>query len=164
KDGHLFNYTTTARSPGIAAIAEDRAGTIWVTRYRVNDGMGPLCRVAGERLICYGGKEGLVSRYGLGLAGQAGGTLWVACQVVCRCAAGAFTSYFNEQLTDPVADIGAVDVVVDPSGSVWASFDGVGPRLGVQHYADGRWTSFVVPGFDGSTVRSHALFVDRSRT
>jgi signal transduction histidine kinase/streptogramin lyase len=34
----------------------------------------------------------------------------------------------------------------------------------VQHYADGKWAPFVVPGFDGSTVRSHALFVDRQRT
>src|SRR5262245_55470860 len=42
KDGHLFNYTTTARSPAVAAIAEDREGTIWVTRTFVNDGMGPL--------------------------------------------------------------------------------------------------------------------------
>src|SRR5262245_51843843 len=28
KDGRLFTYTTTPRSPGIWAIAEDRAGTI----------------------------------------------------------------------------------------------------------------------------------------
>jgi signal transduction histidine kinase/ligand-binding sensor domain-containing protein len=164
KDGHLFNYTTTARSPGISVIAEDRAGTIWVTRYRVNDGMGPLCRVAGERLFCYGKQDGLVSTYGIGLAAQPDGTLWFACQMVCRFAAGAFTSYFAEQLTDPAGGGGAVDVAVDPSGSVWASFDGVGPRLGVQRYTDGKWTSFVVPGFDGSTVRSHTLFVDRERT
>src|SRR5215813_4229427 len=84
KDGHLFNYTTTPRSPGIAAIVEDRAGTIWVTRYFVNDGMGPLCRVAGERLICYGEKEGLVPTVALGLSAQADGTLWFACRMVCR--------------------------------------------------------------------------------
>jgi signal transduction histidine kinase/ligand-binding sensor domain-containing protein len=164
KDGHLFNYTTTERSPGIAAIVEDRAGTIWVTRYRVNDGMGPLCRVAGERLFCYGKKDGLVSTFALGLAAQPDGTLWFACAMVCRFAAGAFTSYFDEQLTDPAGGNGAIDVAVDPSGSVWASFDGVGPRLGVQRYTDGKWTSFVVPGFDGSTERSHTLFADRQRT
>lgn len=164
KDGHLFNYTTTARSPGISAIAEDSAGTIWVTRYRVNDGMGPLCRVAGERLICFGKEDGLVPAYAIGLAAQPDGTLWFACRMVCRFAAGTFASYFDEQLTDPANGVGAIDVAVDPSGPVWASFDGVGPRLGVQRFADGKWTSFVLPGFDGSTVRSHALFVDRQRT
>jgi signal transduction histidine kinase/ligand-binding sensor domain-containing protein len=164
RNGHLFNYTTTARSPGISMIAEDRAGTIWVTRYRVNDGMGPLCRVTGERLFCYGKKDGLVPPYALGLAAQPDGTLWFASRMVYRFAAGAFTSYFPEQLTHPAGDLGAVDVAVDPSGSVWASFDAVGPRLGVQRFADGKWASFVAPGLDGSTVRSHTLFVDRERT
>src|SRR5215468_6135952 len=83
KNGHLFNYTTTARSPGIGAIVEDGEGTIWVTRYFLNDGMGPLCRVAGERLICYGEKSGL-SGSGPGLAVQPDGTLWFACHMVCR--------------------------------------------------------------------------------
>jgi signal transduction histidine kinase/ligand-binding sensor domain-containing protein len=161
KDGHLFNYTTTARSPGISAMVEDRAGTIWVTRYRVNDGMGPLCRVAGERLICFGKKDGLVSTYGIGLAAQSDGTLWFACRMVCRFTAGAFTSYFDEQVADPAGGGGAIDIAAEPSGSVWVSFDGVGPRLGVQRYSDGKWAPFVVPGFDGSTVRSHTLFVDR---
>ncbi len=165
KDGHLFNYTTTARSPGISVIAEDRAGTIWVTRYRLNDGLGPLCRVDGEHLICYGEKDGLVPRYALGLAAQPDGTLWFACGgMVCRFAAGAFTSYFPDPLTDPAGGDGAIDVAVDPSGSVWAGFDGVGPRRGVQRFTDGEWASFVVPGLDGSTVRSHTLFVDRQGT
>jgi signal transduction histidine kinase len=100
----------------------------------------------------------------LGLAAQPDGTLWFACQMVCRFAAGAFTSYFDEQRTDPAGGHGAIDIAAEPSGSVWASFDGIGPRLGVQHYADGKWAPFVVPGFDGSTVRSHVLFVDSKRT
>src|SRR5262245_28066143 len=162
KDGHLFNYTTTARSPTVSAIAEDRAGTIWVTRDFVNDGMGPLCRVDGERLVCYGKKDGLVSTWALGLAAQPD-ALWFGCQMVCRFAAGAFTSYFDEEVTK-AAGMGAIAIAADPSGSVWASFDGIGPRLGVQHYADGKWAPFVVPGFDGSTVHSHVLFVDRHQT
>jgi signal transduction histidine kinase/ligand-binding sensor domain-containing protein len=165
KDGHLFNYTTTPRSPGISAIAEDRAGTIWATRYRVNDGLGPLCRVAGDRLVCYGEKDGLHARYALGLVAQPDGTLWFACGgMVCRFAAGAFTSFLAERLTDPTGRDTAVDVAVDPSGTVWAGFDTAGPQLGVQRYADGKWASFAVPGFDGSTVRSHTLFVDRQGT
>src|SRR5262249_1288662 len=89
KDGHLFNYTTPG-NPGISVIAEDPAGTIWVTRYRINDGMGPLCRVAGEHLICYGKENGLVSPYAIGLAAQPDGTLWFTCRMVCRFAAGIF--------------------------------------------------------------------------
>lgn len=164
KDGHLFNYTTTPKSPGITVIAEDATGTIWVTRYRVNDGLGPLCRVAGERLICYGKKEGLSPNYALGLAVQPDGTVWFACRMLCRFAGGAFTSYFEEQLTDPAGGLGVRDVAVDRSGSVWATFSGVGPKLGVQQLANGKWTPFVVPGFDGRTERSHGTFIDRQDT
>src|SRR5262249_9327109 len=51
-------------------------------------------------------------------------------------------------------------VATDPSGSVWAALDGVGPELGVRYFSGGRRTSYVVPGFDGRTVRSHTLFMD----
>jgi ligand-binding sensor domain-containing protein len=44
KDGRLTNYTTTPASPGIYKILEDHSGKIWVSRYRINDGMGSLCR------------------------------------------------------------------------------------------------------------------------
>lgn len=161
KDGHLFNYTTTPRSPGISAIVEDGAGTVWVTRYRVNDGLGPLCRVAGERLICYGEKEGLLSRFALGLAAQSDGTLWFGCQKLCRLAAGEVTSHRDERVANPAGGVGVIGVAVDATGSVWATFDDLGPRAGVQHYADGKWSPYVVPGIDGSGVRSRTVFVDR---
>src|SRR5262245_24689037 len=160
KDGHLFNYTTTPRSPGIGGIAEDREGTIWVTRYFVDDGTGPLCRVAGDRLICYGDKSGLPTD-AIRIAAQPDGTLWFAGEMVCRFAAGAFTTYFDEQRRNPAGGHGATGIAADPSGTVWASFDGVGPRLGVQRYSDGRWAPLVVPGFDGRTVRARVLLVDR---
>src|SRR5262249_5345701 len=104
------------------------------------------------------------SRYALGLAKDGRGGLWFACQMVCHFAAGSFTSYFNEQLKNPAGSYGAIDVAVAASGSVWASFDGIGPGLGVQQYTNGSWHSFVVPGFDGGAVRSHTLFVDRNQT
>jgi signal transduction histidine kinase/ligand-binding sensor domain-containing protein len=161
KDGHLFNYTTTPRSPGIMGMTRDHQGTIWVTRYRVNDGMGPVCRVDGERLVCYGEKEGFASSYGIGLAAQPDGTLWVAGERLSRFAEGAFTSHLGEQADSA---FGPVDVAADRSGSVWVAFDGAGPGDGVRHYAQGRWAPFVVPGLDGSTVHSRTLFVDRQGT
>ena len=42
QDGELISYTSAPI--GISNIIEDHTGTIWVTRYRVTDGKGPLCR------------------------------------------------------------------------------------------------------------------------
>jgi len=64
KDGVLSSYARKARDPGISAIIEDSGGTIWLTRYRVDDGQGPLCRVTGASLKCFGKDDGIPGRYG----------------------------------------------------------------------------------------------------
>src|SRR6202040_248294 len=33
--------------------------------------------------------------------------------------------------------------------------------LGIRHFADEKWTSYVVPGFDGASVQASSLFLDR---
>jgi hypothetical protein len=57
---------------------------------------------------------------------------------------------------------GVVDLVAGPSGSVWAALEAAGPGLGVRHFADGKWTSYAVPGFDSASVKAHSLFLDRN--
>jgi signal transduction histidine kinase/ligand-binding sensor domain-containing protein len=163
KDGKLFNYSSKPGGPGISAIMEDRTGTIWVTRYRINDGTGPLCRVTGTTLQCYGKKDGITARYGLGLTEDGAGNIWFGGDVLCRWAPGSSSVYFEHELKD-TAGYGVIDVAAAASGPVWASLDGTGPKLGVRYFANGKWGSYVVPGFDGAKVRSDYLFVDRNQT
>jgi signal transduction histidine kinase/ligand-binding sensor domain-containing protein len=162
KDGKLFNYTTTPHSPGISAIIEDHAGTIWLTRYHVNDGKGSLCQVVGDALRCYGEKDGNRGRYGLGLAEDSAGNIWFGCKMLCRWAPGSSSFYFREQLKNQSDGVKAV--AAGPSGSMWAALDGTGLGLGVRYYSYGQWASYIVPRFDGSTIRSQFLFVDRNQT
>jgi signal transduction histidine kinase/ligand-binding sensor domain-containing protein len=163
KDGKLFNYTTTPNSPGINNIIEDHAGTIWVTRYRVNDGKGSLCQVEADKLRCYGEKDGNPGKYAVGLTEDTTGNIWFGCKMLCRWASDSFSFYFKDQLKNPAGD-GVQRVAAGPSGSVWAALAGTGPKLGVQYYSGGKWASYVVPGFDGATVVSDVLFVDRDHS
>ncbi|HTC47014.1 MAG TPA: two-component regulator propeller domain-containing protein [Candidatus Aquilonibacter sp.] len=163
KDGKLFNYTTTPHSPGISDIIEDHAGTIWVTRYKLNDGMGPLCRVTGTTLQCYGKKDGFPSAFGLGLTEDTTGNIWFACKMLCRWAPDSSSVYFEDQLKNPAGD-GVQKVVAGPSGSVWASLGGTGPKLGVQYYSGGKWASYVVPGFNGASILSDTMYMDRNHS
>jgi signal transduction histidine kinase/ligand-binding sensor domain-containing protein len=163
KNGELFNYTTTPHSPGINNIIEDRAGAIWVTRYDLNDGRGSLCRVEGDKLRCYGEKDGNPGKYATGLAEDTAGNIWFGCKMLCRWASDSFSFYFKDQLKNPAGD-GVLCVAAGPSGSVWASLVGTGRKLGVQYYSEGKWASYVVPGFDGATVVSDVLFVDRDHS
>jgi len=164
KDGKLFNYTTTPNSPGINNIIEDHAGTIWVTRYRVNDGKGSLCQVEADKLRCYGEKDGNPGKYAIGLAEDTAGNIWFGCKMLCRWAPNSSSFYFADQLKNPAGDNGVTNVAAGPSGSVWASFGGIGPKQGVQYYSEGKWVSYVVPGFDGATFASGTLYLDRNHS
>src|ERR1700677_1524880 len=59
---------------------------------------------------------------------------------------------------------GGVGLAAGSAGSVWVAMDGVGPGLGVRYFSNGSFTSYVVPGFDGATVRAVALLLDRHQT
>jgi signal transduction histidine kinase/ligand-binding sensor domain-containing protein len=163
KEGRLTNYTTTPTGAGISSILEDHTGKIWVTRYRVNDGMGPLCWVKGSALECYGEKEGNPALFGLGITEDSTGDIWFTSTILYRRHQGSFAPYFGEHVKNATAGE-VMSVLAAPSGEIWATLDGTGPKAGVQHFSDGKWESYIVPGFDGRNFKSDGLFVDRKQT
>ena len=164
RDGQLFNYSPASGGWGASYIFEDRDGTIWVTRYRVSDGQGPLCRVTGDALQCYGEKDGISVKWGFGITQDTSGNIWFGSTVLTRWSPGSSTVYFKDELKNIGTESGVEDVAAGESGTLWAALNGVGPKLGVRYFSDGKWSSYVVPGFDGSTVRSHTLYMDRNHS
>ena len=162
QNGELISYTSAPI--GISNIIEDHTGTIWVTRYRVTDGKGPLCRAVDRALQCYGKSDGIPVGYGVGLAEDSLGNLWIGSHVLCRWRPGSSETFFEEELKHLNGSPGVIDIVAGPSGSVWAALERAGPRLGVRHYAEGKWTSFTVQGFDGARVNAQSLFIDRDNS
>jgi len=160
RDGEVSSYDA---QHGVSALIEDHNGTIWLTRYRLKNGEGPLCRVTGATLQCYGKNDGILGRFGLGMAEDSEGNIWFGCEALCRWAPGSSQIYFNEQF-EHLAGNGVSRVAIGPSGTVWATLEGTGPKLGVQYYSGGKWSSYVVPGFDGRAAVSEVLFADRNHT
>ena len=163
KDGQLQNYMKPTDRFGIDTVFEDHAGKIWFTRYRVPEGEGPICQIVGDGFHCYGQADGIPFRYGLSLSEDDHGNFWFGSIGICRWRPGSSSTYLRDVLEQRKVGDGVTQVVTGQSGSVWAAIDGVGPGLGVVHYSGGKWKSYVVPGFDGSKVRSHALFMDRNQ-
>ena len=164
KDGRLQVYTKPEDHSGISTILEDHEGTIWVTRYSLAPGEGPLCRVEGNGLHCYGEADGIPVRYGLGLTEDKSGNIWFGSTVLCRWRQGSATTYLDELRGHPDARNGVADVAAGSSGEMWAATDGVGPELGIRHFSEGKWSAYVIPGLDGTKVLSHSLFVDRNQS
>jgi signal transduction histidine kinase/ligand-binding sensor domain-containing protein len=159
QDGKLTSYSSAP--VGISTIIEDHTGAIWVTRYRVTDGKGPLCRAVDGGLQCYGKADGIPVGYGVGLTEDSLGNLWIGSYVLCRWRPGAAQTFFEAELKHLNGSPGVIDIAAGPSGSVWAALERAGPKLGVRHYAEGKWTSYVVQGFDGARVNAQSLFIDR---
>jgi PAS domain S-box-containing protein len=162
KDGQLRTYTDSEHPAGIGAIIEDDSGTIWSTRYGLNAREAPLCSISEETLRCFGKKDGIPVTHGLGLTHDRQGNIWFGSKVLVRWRPGTTaTTYFGEIAEKLEKGDGVIDVALGPSGTAWATLDATGPHLGVQYYSGGKWTSYAVPGFDGASVRSGALLVDR---
>jgi signal transduction histidine kinase/ligand-binding sensor domain-containing protein len=163
KDGEAFGFPIGRGN--VPSIVEDYTGTIWVTRNHVDATEGALCRIVGNDLTCYGkGKsDGNPAQFGTALAADPSGDIWFGCQMLCRWNGSSISHYLQEQIDHPSGD-GVVALAAGAGGSVWVAVDGVGPGLGVRYYSHGSFMSYVVPGFDGATIRAVVLFVDRQQT
>ena len=161
KNGKLYTYAKPYEKAAIANIVQDRDGTIWVSRYHVPKGSGPLCRAGEAELVCYGAKEGVPARYALGLTQDSDGYFWFGGDVLCRWRPGSAATCFDEVGRQGRTRMDIQEFASGPSGSVWAAIDAVGPQFGVRYFSGGKWSPFIVPGFDGPSVRSHGIYLDR---
>jgi signal transduction histidine kinase/ligand-binding sensor domain-containing protein len=163
RNGEAFSFPI--RRGGVESILEDHAGTIWITRSRVRVTDGALCRIIGDDVKCYGkdGSDGNPAGFGLALAEDSSGDIWFGCQMLCRWSGSSISHYLQEQMDHPSGE-GVVALAAAAAGSVWVAMDGVGPGQGVRYYSNGSFISYVVPGFDGATIRAEALLLDRHQT
>ena len=162
KDDELTSYATAPI--GISTIIEDHEGTIWVTRYRITDGKGPLCRVVEKGLQCYGKSDGIPVNYGVGLAEDSLGNLWIGSFMLCRWRPGSTQTFFEQELKHLNGNPGVIDIAAGPSGTLWVALERAGPNLGVRHYDGEKWTSYVAQGFDGARINAQSLFLDRDNS
>jgi ligand-binding sensor domain-containing protein/signal transduction histidine kinase len=163
KDGEAFSSPVTRG--GVQSILEDHDGAIWITRTRVRGVEGSLCRIVANDLRCYAKdkNDGNPASFATSLVEDSSGGIWFGCQMLCRWDGSSISHYMQEQIDHPSGD-GVVGLAAGIAGSVWVAMDGVGPGLGVRHYSNGSFASYVVPGFDGATIRAEALLLDRDQT
>jgi signal transduction histidine kinase/ligand-binding sensor domain-containing protein len=162
KDGEAFGFPI--QRGGVEHILEDHTGAIWITRTRVRGIEGTLCRIVGKDLKCYAKDQSDNPAYfANALAEDGSGDIWFGCQMLCRWNGSSISHYMQEQMDHGSGD-GVVGIAAGAAGSVWVAMDGVGPGLGVRHYSNGSFMSYVVPGFDGATIRAVALLLDRDQT
>lgn len=157
KNGNLSTYTKPNDLFGISKVIEDHAGNIWMTRYGVPHGGGGICEIAGDGLRCYGESDGFSASYGLGIAEDQEGNLFVAGHdSLLRWKPGTKASNYLSAVNQP----GVEDVAVDHTGGIWAAMNAAGARAGVRYFHNGAWSDYSIAGFRSSNLHANTVFVD----
>src|SRR5262245_54730659 len=146
---------------GINAIIEDRQHRIWIARSRPPDAAGGLCQAAGEQPRCIGGDDRLRLPYGVTLAEDTDGSLWVgSSSQLLQWSERSQHSYLRDQLARFEGLTGVGSVVALRDGSVLAAVAREG--IGIIRVVNGTPAKSTIPGLD--TDRVMALHVDRDQS
>jgi signal transduction histidine kinase/ligand-binding sensor domain-containing protein len=160
RNGNLTNYSDAAGS--IMAILEDRTGTIWIARANLSDTNGPLCKVTGAGVRCYGRDDGLALPYAVTLADDSLGNIWLAgALMVSRWQTSSADTYVPAGLNPAEIFNGVLALASTPDGSLWVGLVHAGKGGGLRQLVQGAWKPFVTPEFDGSALEVTRLLVDR---
>jgi signal transduction histidine kinase/ligand-binding sensor domain-containing protein len=160
KDGSLTNYPGAAGR--VNAILEDKSAAIWIARTRIEPALGPICKITGEAVRCYGVADGLNCKYGNALANDDDHSVWVGgSEAICRWRPDSSHTYLQKELK-PTEGLTGVGAIATKGSSVWAGIMRTGKQLGLQEFVDGVWRTYKVPGLDGASVATDALLIDRS--
>ncbi len=160
KNDELFNYSA---APGfVESILQDAEGTVWMTRSRVRDDKGPLCRVTDRSLQCYGASDGIPFQYAQPLARDDLGNLWIGSSLgLCQWKPGSARAYLPPALERTRGLSGVSAIAAASDGSLWVGMRLSGAGLGLEQLVQGAWKSYVVPGMDGTALQVAALLKDR---
>ena len=162
KGRELVNYLdTTGR---INAIVEDREGTVWVARSRVRDSKGPLCRVKGGAVRCYGTADGISFPWAEALLDDGAGGVWVGtASAVCHWTPGSVRSYSPSRLNRADGSTEDQALARIDGETLLVGVGQVGSGLGMRTLAGGKWRDYGLPSTAGSSVAAEALLIDRDR-
>src|SRR6202020_1382357 len=149
----------------INSFIEDHDRSIWMTRSRVHDGSGPLCRAISNAIKCYANHDGISVPYGGPLAIDGEGYIWMgSASILSRWKPGSFEAYVPKGLEKAENLTGVNGLAVMPDGSLWVGIQRAGPGLGLERLVGKRWLPFATTNFDGSKLEVTTLFLDRENS
>jgi signal transduction histidine kinase/ligand-binding sensor domain-containing protein len=150
KNQRLTSYSDL-RSTLITDIFEDDRGTVWVTRARLQDGLGQVCEVGQGRSRCYHVLND-APNYGLyDIAEDGNGNFWL----------GGNTAFVKWKPRSPVGTTfrisGSVPnassvhgLSVGADGTMWVGITMPGRGLGLEHFVNGNLSSLKTEHWDSN--------------
>ena len=162
-NGELTNYPSPLAR--FNSILEGRNGTIWVTRSKIRDWSGPLCRVVGSDLRCYGTADGIPANAADPIIEDSQGDLWVGTSGVLIRWREKLAGLYPLKGATASDDMRIINgVVMTQDDTLLVGVTNVGPGLGLQQFAHNQWKPFAKPGLNGSALEVRTMFLDRDQS
>ncbi len=166
--GQLINYPEI--SGRVEALVEDAKGVVWLARTQIADGMGPICRIDGSGVKCYGVRDGLPDFLPLHLVASDSEDLWVGGYwgngyselVRWRPGAPPLDVRRGDKHIEGVSALNAIGA--GKAGSLWVAIDDPRTQLSLDHLQSGKWTSQAFPDIPVKNTDVTSLFVDRDES
>ncbi len=160
-NGKLVSYPQVRGR--IESMSEDPEGAIWLVRSQATDGKGPLCRIKSDDVRCYGASDGVPFDWAMMVAADPSGNIWIdGAYGLSRWRPGSSNTYFLRKETGKpmvIANIKAIAAGKD--GRFSAIVEKTTPGMELQEYANGRWTSRILPDIDATNADVITMFIDR---
>jgi C4-dicarboxylate-specific signal transduction histidine kinase/ligand-binding sensor domain-containing protein len=161
-DGVVANFIHD--SSNFEPLVESRDGTVWVVQEeRLGSAITSVCQVTSSALHCHRDSSDKIppTTY-MAITEDTSGNFWIGSQTaLVRWKPGSSTVYTPPALASH-AGIGISAIAANPDGSLWVGMALRGRGLGLQQFEHGVWKSFVVPGFDSSTLVVQTVALDRN--
>jgi signal transduction histidine kinase/ligand-binding sensor domain-containing protein len=149
----------------IQSLYEDRDGTVWAARARLENLHGPVCSVSTVPVRCYGAADGLNIRYATIMTQDQSGYFWIGSGALSRWKPGAVQSdYFVEELKAFGNSEGILAMLSQTDGSLLVGLGATGKSAGLQRLRDDKWQTVRTPGFDGGASGAGALLEARDHS
>ena len=160
KDDVLTTYDSMQSQ--INNIREDKEGGIWVSRSRLGDSEGPLCKVMETGPQCFGKKAGIPQQSATFQTPGADGAVWISGNAALT--RWTPTSVKVTQLpalanATQLSGIDAMEATSD--GALWVGMVFAGPGRGLQKLVNDALEPVTAAGFDCSNLRVTSLQLDR---
>ena len=166
-NGQSVTHYKENRGVIIHSLSEGRDGTVWFTFVQLKEASeDTLCGVTGDKVVCYGEKDGLhvaavTEPPLLAVVADSSGKTWLGGpQSLVEWKDGSARVHVLDSLKDNTQQLGISTLAVDADGSILVGIMKTGPGLGLQRFRDGEWTTVSAPGFDGSKHKILRVFVD----
>jgi len=162
QDGRLTHFPA---QPGaffgvVTKIFRSRDGTLWFSRRRVQDSLGPVCSVRDGSVHCFNTTDGVAPWVVLGMLEDKDGSFWIHSDLSLFHWDPRRRQDLTESLINVSESRGLQQIAFDANGNVLMALAQSGDRTGLGLFRNGKMEPFRAGALDGQQTSATALFLD----